>query len=101
MMERKNAYSCPKCGHRTITIDLVKGVTPMFFPCEDCNFYMARSSFYRGAENETPTWEWYLPTEKQAKRQDRKAPGSYDHWKLGGLTPRRITGTQPADREGG
>jgi hypothetical protein len=76
---RKNAYWCEDCRGYVVTLDVDKGVTPMFLACRvkgepddpanDCKGTM-RSMMYPappwpkhdgfGSEIPTePTWEWY------------------------------------------
>ncbi len=91
MGDRINCYTCPH-GHQTVTVDVDKGTTPFMLGCkEDSCSEMAQSSFYRPPVGVgPPEWEWYKPTSKEAKREDRKHPGMLDHAESGGLFLRRV-----------
>ena len=90
--EHINVYRCEECNGYTVTIDVHEGVTPFLLDCrangksrvdrdpEACNG-MARSSMYRpvfffGPGPWIPAWEWYAPTEEEAKGAGR---GMYAH----------------------
>ena len=85
-----NAYNC-KCGHKTITIDVDKGVTPFYHICEVCG-RLATSSFYRVESNTLkPTEEWYRPSiEETLKMND----GMLQHILSGGLRAMRTAPDQ-------
>ena len=92
MSDRVNIYDCPECSGQTVTVDRDKGVTPFLLLCRVCVKGIARSRFYRVPDDHPePTHEWYKPTKAQAKRQERKYPGSYHHWEQGGLSIRPVT----------
>ena len=100
-LPRENAYFCPTCRMPTVTVDVDIGVTPMFLACRaspECAG-MASSSFYpripRPAHAPPPAWEWYKPTEKQAKRMEKSAPGTLEHVRRGGLLIRPRTSAEP------
>lgn len=72
MEEKKNAYMCSKCGELTVTIERVKGVTPMFLGCRASGDELrsclgtASNMMYRLPEQIAgiePKWEWYKPDE--------------------------------------
>lgn len=88
-----NAYVCEKCGHATITIDRVKGVTPYLLRCRalegtefQCNG-TARSKLYRLAPGFHPTHEWYRPTLVELDALDEQMQ---EHVRSGGLLLRPI-----------
>lgn len=114
----KNAYWCPKCHGYTITIDVDKGVTPMFLACRasgdvgTCDG-MAQSMVYPpepwpiedGYENHIPTepqFEWYAPDAIElvglrlksrapgTKKKRRLAAASLEHVNKGGLLLRPV-----------
>ena len=89
---KRNAYTCKKCGGRTITIDLVTGVTPFMIRCRasddtDC-VGMAVSSMYRIDQRTPVAWGWYLPGKVELQSM---SPETVEHVKRGGLLPRRLT----------
>ncbi len=102
-LPRENMYRCP-VGHFTVTVDVAVGVTPMFLGCKipGCKA-MAVSSMYpktpRPPEVPAPKWEWYKPTEKQAKKKEAKYPGTLDHVRRGGLLLRERTAAEPVYHE--
>ena len=69
MEEKKNAYMCGKCGGLTVTIERVKGVTPMLLGCRASGLGsicmgVAMSMMYKLPEQVAgvePQWEWYKP----------------------------------------
>jgi hypothetical protein len=90
---KRNAYACPVCGGLTVTIDVDPGVTPAFLACRaagdvDLCTGVARSFWYRvnGLPIGEPAWEWYRPTEQEARRLD---PYSRSHVGMGGLLLRK------------
>jgi len=87
---KKNVYRCEH-GHRTITVDLVEGVTPFMIRCrhEGCDTH-AQSSFYRVDQGLEATHEWYLPSIDEAFQLNMQHPGMLDHVKQGGLVLRKI-----------
>ncbi len=86
-----NRYTCKDCGHVTITIDRVDGVTPFMTGCtaDGCNG-MALSSFYQIEPDDEPTHEWYRPTPEAAAIREVEFPGTADHVRRGGLVRRPI-----------
>lgn len=97
---RKNAYWCETCRGYVVTIDVDKGVTPMFLACRvkgdpsdpdnDCKG-MSRSMMYPaepwpekdGYGNPIPTeptWEWFKPA-----TLDGLSEGVREHVEKGGL----------------
>lgn len=87
MKGKKNAYICQTCGKYTITIDRENGTTPFMIGCQatpGC-FGIAQSSFYRVANDKTPTHEWYKP-----QLSTLTDPWERDHVSKGGLLLREI-----------
>jgi hypothetical protein len=82
---RKNVYACGK-GHRTVTVDVDDGVTPMQIRCTHpgCK-NLARSSYYQVEQNLKPTHEWYRP-----ETMSGLSPNDVAHVKSGGLLIRKI-----------
>lgn len=95
---RINIYTCAKCDAGTVTVDVDDGVTPFIILCratERCGGE-AHSCFYRVPPGDhVPTFEWYKPTIRKAKRLDRKWPGTLDHVRQGGLMLRPRTDAEP------
>jgi hypothetical protein len=93
---RINAYTCFKCGRKTITVDRVSGgVTPFVISCPWCEGGDAQSSFYRVPQDLDPTHEWYSPDEAELGTLLSFPEGQdvYDnHIKKGGLVMRVIGG---------
>lgn len=89
--DRINGWLCKVCQRWTVTVDVDHGVTPMFLACraaEGCDG-TAVSAMYQPPEDiGEPQWEWYRPTDKQARRM---GPGMADHVARGGLAIRRRT----------
>jgi len=91
-----NAYLCPECGVGIVTIDRDEGVTPFLLRCrghgseptdETCKG-ISQSCFYRPPRDAPePTWEWYRPSEEEARAAGR---AMYEHHAKGGLFLRRI-----------
>lgn len=95
MVGRVNAYDC-KNGHTTWTIHKDHGVTPFLIRCRAGCSEMAQSRFYRVPDRHpTPTHEWYRWTKAQARRKERRFPGSLRHWRQGGLDLRPVQ--EPTD----
>lgn len=95
MTDRANVYICPECGGPTVTIDIDKGVTPMFLKCRssgnvgDCDG-MAQSAMYPPKDQlvalDPPAWEWYRPSEEEIAAM----PESHkDHYKGNTLAIRK------------
>ena len=102
--EDKNAYYCETCAGYIVTIDRDDGVTPMFLACrapritgDKCPGTMRsmmypeepwpeKDGFGKAIPTE-PTWEWFKPSFKNARR---KGPGFLDHALMGGLELREI-----------
>lgn len=98
---RENFYMCSECKKPTVTVDVDDGVTPFTITCkttEGCTG-LAYSAMYPKTERPpnvpAPAWEWYKPTEAEVKESDKEYPGSYDHWKQGGLFLRPRTDAEP------
>lgn len=87
---KPNAYCCPL--HKTITVDLVKGVTPFAIRCRypGCN-EIAYSVGYRvpSAYAETASHEWYRPDSTELSTLDRE---TREHVENGGLLLRKKAG---------
>lgn len=89
-----NGWRCPE-GHITCAVHVDSGVTPMFLACrvDGCG-ERATSMGYPLRVTDAfgqpvrPEWEWYRPSEKQARRMERKAPGMLAHVQRGGLAIR-------------
>jgi len=94
LVGRENVYVCTRCHGLTVTIDVDAGTTPFAIDCRasgrrgDCRA-LAHSSFYPEGPRPThippPAWEWYKPSDVEARRADKKAPGMLDHARRGGL----------------
>jgi len=64
-----NAYKCQTCGRVIFTIDMDKGVTPMYMSCKiesDCKGTMVSSGYPKVPapedwEKNFPVWCWYRP----------------------------------------
>lgn len=78
MSESKiNAYTCSN-RHRTITIDLVEGVTPFMIRCPHPGCQeMAQSCMYQTGQKQQPTHEWYKPTEEEMHKEAEVSFESY------------------------
>lgn len=93
-MERANAinvYVCPKCGHRTVTVNRVEGVTSFLLKCRSiagCDEF-AQSSLYRVDQSLRPDWEWYRPDEKELEAATEEVKR---HIANGGLMLRKLDG---------
>lgn len=114
---RKNAYWCPDCHGYVVTIDLDEGVTPMFLACRvkgepgspenDCKGRMHSMMYPDEPWPEVdghltpiptePTWEWYKPTLKWARR---KGPDVFEHVRKGGLMLRKLVTSETRPHEG-
>jgi hypothetical protein len=84
-----NAYVCDTCGLSTITVDRVKGVTPMFMKCRasaGCGG-RAASQMYRCDQSLEPTHEWYRPSVGEQHGMDSS---TLAHVRSGGLLLREI-----------
>lgn len=112
---RINIYEC-EYGCQNVTVDVDHGVTPAMIQCRfkgtkerpvnpkyigDDGFCVgtARSCFYpkgpKPSHIKDPTWEWYKPTKEWAQEEDKKHPGSFEHWEKGGLFFRERTDKEP------
>ena len=92
---KKNVYACPKCKHKHVTVDLVKGTTPFTVACPNCKEYPAQSSFYRVPQDLLPTFEWYTPDDEELERINLEEGkpgygGTLDHIQRGGLLIRPV-----------
>lgn len=89
----KNLYTCMLCEGFIVTEDVDDGVTPMMLACRatsGCDGVMY-SAGYPPTEvigDEQPTWEWYRPTLKQARRMSQEMQ---QHVAQGGLALRERT----------
>ncbi len=90
--ERINVYRCPECGGETVTIDVDRGVTPMFLGCrasgqkDDCDG-MAVSAMYQVPKPlPSPALEWYKPSKEEiaAMPEDHR-----EHYEGSGLNIRK------------
>lgn len=84
-----NTYTCRDCAGRIVTVNRDEGTTPFTVLCRakvGCKGYMT-SGFYRGDQSEPPTYEWFRPSLRAAKRQ---GPDMVEHVRLGGLDLRPI-----------
>lgn len=88
-----NAYVCPECGERTVTIDRDAGTTPFMMPCPKCNpqnslaLPMMVSQMYQVAP-EPPTGEFYRPSFADFRKMPDGA--EKQHVADGGLLFRKI-----------
>lgn len=97
-----NVYTCPDCGGETVTIDVDPGVTPALLHrpyaqhrAPACRG-LARSSWYQPRPGHPPpAWEWYRPTEEEARAA---GPAMAEHARLGGLFIRPRSGSQEVAR---
>lgn len=86
---RINVYTCRTCERSIVTVDRDEGVTPFLLGCRvggRCAGTM-QSACYRADQTLTPTYEWFKPSLKNARR---KGPAMLDHVKQGGLDIRPI-----------
>ena len=93
--EQINVYTCPACRGFTVTIDIDKGVTPMFLGCrasgneDDCEG-MAQSAMYpkrpRPPHIPAPAWEWYKASEEEIEAMPE---GHRQYYRDGGLAIRK------------
>ena len=96
-----NVYTCSN-NHKTVTIDVDNGTTPMFLRCETCGL-MGASAMYMCDQDLTPTHEWYrmkdeLEVAVESKNfsvhnklhWDNVRLGFLDHHRKGGLFIRKI-----------
>lgn len=93
-----NVYQCATCGHKTVTVNLAEGVTPMFINCRSEQFCkgVAHSKMYRVPQDLTPTHEWYRPSRIEAKQLN-----GLDHWAGGGLWLRQKRDKEQIEYEPG
>jgi len=104
MMEKRNAYVCPKCNHLTLTVHIHEGTIPMFLLCPNgsCDG-MALSFAYRlppclmisdikfGAVID-PSHEWYTPSKIEFNMLSNSEK---NHIRKGGLLFRERTDAEP------
>ena len=83
---KKNGYQCP-AGHRTITIDLDDGVTPMMIDCPECG-KRAASEWYAVDQSLEPSIGFYTPNHAQLLTQ---TPAVKEHVLRGGLLNRPLS----------
>ena len=98
MSARLNMYTCRECHGNIVTVDRDEGVTPFMLKCRawpGCGGPM-QSHFYRGVtERETPTYEWFKPTDLTGLDE-----GMREHVERGGLVLRKIEkGEQTNERK--
>ncbi len=104
IVEKRNAYICPKCRYLTLTVHIHKGVTPFMLLCKNpfvvggCNG-MAISFGYQmpGAlsmPNIQPLFEWYKPEPEQKLQKWEKT-----HVNNGGVLLRERTDAEPEKTE--
>lgn len=98
-LERRNAYFCKACKRLTITVDIDKGVTPMFILCPHCNcsatsfMYQLPGALHIGVEAD---YEWYKPNEKETLMLSKVEA---EHVFNGGLLMRKRTKAKPIYKE--
>ena len=64
-----NIYTCPKCAHKTITVDREDGVTPAAVECtaDGCE-ELTHTDFYRCNQNLTPTHEFVKVSDAEIRK---------------------------------
>jgi len=82
--DRINIYACDQ--HEVVTVDRVKGTTPMQIICPVCGKW-AMSRFYNVDQSLEPVLEWIQPP-AEALRYMAKA--EVEHYQQGGLYLRKI-----------
>jgi hypothetical protein len=84
---RINVYTCQACAGSIVTVDSDEGVTPMFLDCRAGGRCAGRmvSAGYRCDQSLPPTFEWYRPSLKAARRM---GPAMLQHVEMGGLALR-------------
>ena len=89
-----NAWQCEVCGGLTVAIHADEGVTPMFLACRSTEGCKGRAVSSGYPPPPIPdhivsllAWEWYRPTNKQARRMGREMR---EHVRLGGLVLRAL-----------
>lgn len=99
LKEKINVYLCRKCLAPTITIERVKGTTPMFLGCKaiignDSCSGIAVSQMYptgdlrkRLMQGLKPEWEWYEASQEEI---NHVGPEMKEHIRKGGLLLRKI-----------
>lgn len=96
-----NAYDCRECGKTCWTIDRDAGVTPASMRCRAPGGCGEGTSFSRWytvpADHPPPTHEWFRPSREFARREERRAPGCWQHYVGGGLWIRPIA-SRPSKR---
>lgn len=70
MKERKNVYTCSRCGNTTVTVELCEGVTLASITCQLCNG-TAWSAFYPESVGGEPELFWFKPSNEGVKKQTR------------------------------
>lgn len=99
---RYNAYACMECGKAYLTLDVDKGVTPMFAPCfatEGCNGEAMSMGYPEGdppAELGDPIIHWVKPTPKLV---GTLPPAIREHVRQGGLIRKATEATPTWVRE--
>lgn len=81
---RYNVYDCQACGVALLSVDLDRGVTPMFVGCPDCSGTAASRcySVKDPAAHLPIRMVWRLATRGERKRERREGG---DHFERGGL----------------
>lgn len=90
---KHNGYRCMTCGHLTVTVNRVDGVTPMFIMCQAgtaCTGRMGSLMYRLPLGAPSPSHEWYRPWGGELKRLRRHHPAMFDHVGRGGLLIRKI-----------
>jgi hypothetical protein len=89
---RANGYTCNVCEQVTMTYHVDEGTTPMFLRCratEGCDgqatsmMYPFDNGWIPPELAALPRWEWYAPTEQQARQAGHIEVR--DHVQRGGL----------------
>jgi hypothetical protein len=85
-----NVYRCRNCPNAFATINRDDGVTPFIKTCPFCGGESQSMMYPKWAQKLQPRFEWYRPTEEEARAEDVLYPGMYQYWKDGGLSFRPI-----------
>lgn len=91
---RFNGYICDTCDKGFLTLDIDRGVTPMFSPCfatEGCAGRAHSMMYPPGeppAELGEPIIYWYKPNDEEFKKLP---PSVQDHVRRGGLARKATT----------
>lgn len=79
----KNIYECSD-SHKTVTIDIHCGTTPMIIDCPECQQSSHSKWYPKGIEDLSPSHYFYRPTFEQTLKL-RNKPNTLDHVLKGGL----------------